>query len=133
MSLMAWAVETLDQFDDWYLGLSESEQTSVRACWRLLGERGPTLGHPHTSDIKGSKHGNMRELRVQSGGKPLRVLYAFDPTRTAILILGGDKTGDDRWYEVNVPKADKLYDTHLAELNPPTKGKRGPKGRKAPK
>jgi hypothetical protein len=59
----------------------------------------------------------MRELRVQVRGKPFRVLYAFNPQRAAILLLGGDKTGNERWYEVHVPKADKLYDQHLEELN----------------
>ena len=58
----------------------------------------------------------MRELRTQSAGRPLRTLYAFDPLRTAILLLGGDKTGDDRWYEKSVPLADRLYDQHLEEL-----------------
>lgn len=58
----------------------------------------------------------MRELRVQHGGRPLRVLYAFDPRRCAILLMGGDKTGDDRWYEVYVPLADRLYDEHLETL-----------------
>jgi len=58
----------------------------------------------------------MRELRVQHQGRPYRVLYAFDPRRAAILLLGGDKTGDNRWYEVNVPKADAAYDRHLQEL-----------------
>jgi hypothetical protein len=58
----------------------------------------------------------MRELRIQIQGSPFRVLYAFDPKRAAILLLGGDKTGDGRWYEVNVPIADRLYDEHLREL-----------------
>lgn len=58
----------------------------------------------------------MRELRTQSAGKPLRTLYVFDPLRTAILLLGGDKSGDDRWYERAVPSADRLYDQHLDEL-----------------
>ena len=58
----------------------------------------------------------MRELRVQSGGRPIRVFYAFDPRRNAILLIGGDKTGDDRFYEAYVPKADRLYDVYLAEL-----------------
>jgi hypothetical protein len=58
----------------------------------------------------------MRELRVQHGGRPLRVLYAFDPRRTAILLLGGDKTGSRRWYEQNVPRADALYGRHLRDL-----------------
>ena len=58
----------------------------------------------------------MRELRTQSAGRPLRTLYAFDPQRTAILLLGGDKTGDGRWYEKFVPVADRLYDEHLEDL-----------------
>lgn len=58
----------------------------------------------------------MRELRIQHQGRPLRVLYAFDPRRIAILLLGGDKTGKDRWYEDVVPEADRLYDAHIASL-----------------
>ena len=58
----------------------------------------------------------MRELRVQSGGKPIRVFYALDPRRTAILLIGGDKTGDDRFCERFVPFADRLHDEHLKEL-----------------
>ncbi len=58
----------------------------------------------------------MRELRTQHAGRPYWTLYAFNPRRAAILLLGGDKTGDDRWYETNVPKVDELYDEHLKEL-----------------
>jgi len=58
----------------------------------------------------------MRELRIQHVGKPYRVLYAFDPRRTAILLIGGDKTGNDRWYKEFVPIADTLYDQHVEEL-----------------
>jgi len=58
----------------------------------------------------------MRELRVQSGGNPIRVFYAFDPTRSAILLIGGDKTGNDRFYDEYIPVADKLYDEHIEQL-----------------
>ncbi len=58
----------------------------------------------------------MRELRVQHAGRPYRILFAFDPRRCAILLLGGDKTGNDRWYDENVPVADRLYDEHLVAL-----------------
>jgi len=58
----------------------------------------------------------MRELRVQHAGRPYRLLFAFDPRRCAILLLGGDKTGNDRWYDENVPIADRLYDVHLELL-----------------
>jgi hypothetical protein len=58
----------------------------------------------------------MRELRIQHEGRPYRVLYAFDPRPTAILLIGGDKTGNDRWYEEYVSRGDDIYDQHLKEL-----------------
>jgi len=58
-----------------------------------------------------------KELRIQHQGRPYRILFAFDPRRTALLLIGGDKTGNDRWYEEFVPKADSIYDQHLKELN----------------
>lgn len=113
---MTWDVEFTDELGEWWNDLTEEEQISIDASVRLLQERGPNLGHPHTSGIEGSRHSHMRELRIQHAGRPYRVLYAFDPRRSAILLIGGDKTGKDRWYEENVPYADKLYDTHLNEL-----------------
>jgi hypothetical protein len=80
--------------------LSEAEQESLAASVQLLEERGPNLGFPHSSGINGSKHSHMRELRTQHEGRPYRTLYAFDPRRSAILLIGGDKTGDGRWYDV---------------------------------
>lgn len=110
---MAWEVEFTDEFERWWSTLSESEQESVAASVQLLEVRGPQLGYPHSSGVNGSRHSHMRELRTQHDGRPLRTLYAFDPRRAAILLIGGDKTGDDRWYEVHVPIADRLYDEHL--------------------
>lgn len=113
---MRWEVEYTDEFGLWWESLSESEQIALAASVSLLEQRGPLLGFPHSSGINGSRHGHMRELRTQHDGRPLRTLYAFDPRRAAILLIGGDKTGDDRWYERNVPLADKLYDAHLEQL-----------------
>lgn len=96
--------------------LTESQQDRVAATVRLLAARGPSLPFPYSSGIKGSRHEQMRELRAQSGGDPPRILYAFDPRRTAILLIGGDKTGDDRFYERYAPLADALYDAYLEEL-----------------
>lgn len=79
----------------------------------MLEVSGPQLKFPISSGINGSKFSHMRELRIQHEGRPYRVLYAFDPQRSALLLLGGDKTGDDRWYERMVPKADALYERHL--------------------
>lgn len=96
--------------------LSEGEQEALDVypcdCWKNVAN----LGFPHSSGINGSRHSHMRELRTQSDGRPIRTLYAFDPRRTAILLIGGDKTGNDRWYDVHVPIADRLYDEHLEQL-----------------
>jgi hypothetical protein len=113
---VAWPVEYTDEFGLWWDSLTEAEHVSLDAHVRKLEERGPNLPFPYSSGINGSRHTHMRELRVQSGGKPLRVFYAFDPRRMAILLIGGDKTGDKRFYDWMVPRADDLYDEHLAEL-----------------
>lgn len=113
---MAWEIEGTDEFAAWFRALDEAEKEDVIASVDLLEARGPQLGFPHTSGIHGSRHAHMRELRIQHGGRPYRVLYAFDPRRAAILLLGGDKTGDDRWYATHVPLADDLYDHHLEQL-----------------
>lgn len=109
-------VEFTDEFGAWWLTLSQAERDDVTAVVELLEERGTNLPHPYSSGIRGSRHPHMRELRVQSGGRPIRVFYAFDPRRATILLIGGDKTGDDRFYQVFVPVADRLYDDHLVEL-----------------
>ncbi len=114
---MAWDVEFTDEFGVWWNSLSESEQESINASVRLLEERGPQLRFPHSSGIHGSRHEHMRELRTQHEGRPYRTLYAFNPLRTAILLIGGDKTGKDDWYDSFVPLADRLYDDHLDELH----------------
>ena len=113
---MAWEVEYTDEFGQWWQELSENQQDSVAASVELLTEYGPNLPYPYSSNIRGSRHGVMRELRVQSGGRPIRIFYAFDPRRTSILLIGGDKTGNDRFYEQYVLLADDLYDEHLDEL-----------------
>lgn len=111
-----WEIEYTDEFEEWWAGLTQEEQESVSASVGLLEQCGPQLKHPHSSGINSSKHGQMRELRTQHAGEPIRTLYAFDPRRAAILLIGGNKTGDDRWYDVHIPIADSLYDQHLAQL-----------------
>jgi hypothetical protein len=113
---MGWNVELNDEFKDWFEGLDDDEQESVAYAVDLLAERGPHLQFPHSSSIERSRHGHMRELRIQHKGRPYRALYAFDPRRTAILLLGGDKTGDDRWYEEQVPKADAIYERYIEQI-----------------
>lgn len=115
-SHVAWDVEFTDEFGTWWDNLTADEQESVDFGVGLLIERGPTLPFPYSSQVKRSRFGEMRELRVQHQGSPYRVLYAFDPRRVGLLLLGGDKTGDDGWYDRMVPVADKLFAAHLAEI-----------------
>lgn len=111
-----WEVEYTDEFGAWWETLAEEEQIDVAANVGLLERCGPKLRFPYSSKIVGAKNTHMRELRVQHGGKPYRVLYAFDPRRCAILLIGGNKTGDNRWYEKYVPLADRLYEEHITTL-----------------
>lgn len=111
-----WEVEYTDEFERWWNDLSEDEQESIAASVELLRQLGPQLTRPHADTIVGSKHSNMKELRTQHRGHPLRTLFAFDPRRAAILLIGGDKTGDSRFYERMIPLADRLYDEHLQTL-----------------
>lgn len=116
MPEVEWSVEYTDEFENWWENLDEDEQESITVGVLLWEARGPGLGFPFSSGVEQSRHSHMRELRIQHHGHPSRVLYAFDPRRVAILLIGGDKTGDDRWYNKYVPTADKIYDEHIAAL-----------------
>jgi hypothetical protein len=113
---MAWDVEVTEEFEVWWDGLNEAEQEDVAAVVILLEEKGLHLGFPHSLNVRSSQFGQMRELRIQHKGEPYRVLYAFDPRRVALLLIGSYKGGDDRWYEKYVPLADRLFADHLQEL-----------------
>lgn len=112
-----------DEFVGWLRELGGDERNAVHRLIKLLELSGTTLGFPYSSAIKGSKYA-LRELRKK--GQPLRLIYAFDPKRQAVMLIGGDKTGDDRFYKTIVPRAEKLWEAHLAELAelPDTKEKR---------
>lgn len=113
---MEWNVEYTDEFCAWWATLSGAQQEDVGSAARFLAKHGVRLGHPQSSQINGARHAHLPELRIQSGGRPLRVFYAFDPRRVAILLIGGDKTGDGRFYAKFVRHADALYDSHLEQL-----------------
>jgi hypothetical protein len=114
--LMAWEIEYTDEFETWWVSLDEEEQIDVAAVVGLLEQKGPHLPYPYSSDIKGTKYGSLRELRIQHKGKPYRILYAFDPRRTAILLIGGRKSGGTRWYEKHIPLAETIFEEHLKSL-----------------
>lgn len=115
---MAWEIEVTDEFRRWYDNLSEREQDDVTAVVDLLAAEGVRLSRPQSASIANARNAHMRELIVQSGGHPIRVFYAFDPRQTAILLIGGDKTGvsNRRFYARYIRIADNLYDEYIAEL-----------------
>ena len=113
---MAYEVEYTDEFGIWLNSISDSDQDRVAENVGRLVQYGWLLDHPYSSKVFSSRHSHMRELRVQSGGNSIRVFYAFDPRRTAILLIGGNKTDDKRFYREYTPIADHLYDQHLNEL-----------------
>ncbi len=113
---MPYEVNITDEFRDWWDGLKVAQQEDVAARVELLEQNGPVLGRPVVDRVKASAFHNMKELRCSSDGA-LRVLFAFDPRREAILLLGGDKSGDwSEWYERAVPEADRLYTEYLRDL-----------------
>ena len=110
---MSWDVEFTDEFEAWWHNLTEDEQERLDAKIQLLEDLGPALGRPHVDTLTASRLPNLKELR--SG--PVRVLFVFDPRTTAILLLGGDKSGAwNAWYLTAIPTAEDLYDTHLDQL-----------------
>ncbi len=112
-----WSVNGTDEFADWYGQLAESEQDEVIAVVEMLQQHGPELSRPYADRVKGSKYHNMKELRPRGVAKHIRVLFLFDPRREAILLVGGNKSGQwEAWYDKTVPEAERLYEEYLTEL-----------------
>ena len=111
-----WAVLLHPEFDPEFDALPADVQNELFAVLMLLRTKGPALGRPHVDTLKGSRHGNMKELRLQVHGAPWRFLFAFDPARAAIVLVGGDKTGDGRFYERMLRIAEKRLAQHLSQL-----------------
>ncbi len=109
-------VEFTDAFFEWWLTLREHQQDEIAAVVGLLEEHGVGLGFPRSSEIRGARNKNMRELRIQIDGAPYRIFYAFDPRRTALLLIGGRKTGGSEWYDRMLRVADGLFEEHLREV-----------------
>jgi len=113
---MPWEVEVSDEFRDWYQSLTEDLRSSIATAVDRIEAHGPELGRPFADTLKGSRFSNMMELRVQHPGRPYRILFIFDPRRNAYLILGGDKSSSNRWYEEAIQNADAIYARYLREV-----------------
>ena len=113
---MEWDVQFDEDFAAWLLDLEADLRNAIVAHANLLREHGPQLGRPFVDTLEGSDFPNMKELRVQFRGDPWRILFAFDPDRVAILLVGGNKRGDKRWYRKHLPIADARFRRHLERL-----------------
>ena len=112
-----WSVETTEWFDDWYANLTDDERANVLAARMQFQQRVPNLPRPYADTVKGAIHNNMKELRVQSKGDPIRAFFAFDPERKATLLCAGNKTGNEkRFYKTMIPIADREFTEHLNRL-----------------
>lgn len=112
-----WNIQTTDAFDEWFHGLDDTDRSNVLAAMLVLGEKGPNLQRPYADTVHGSMHPNMKELRIQSKGSPIRAFFAFDPARAGILLCAGHKAGrDKRFYEEMIPLADREFSTHLEQF-----------------
>ena len=101
-----WEVITTDTFDEWFDALSDSDRANVIAGMLLLQSKGPHLSRPYADTVYGSKFTNMKELRVQSNGEPLRAFFAFDPERKGILLCAGNKGGNEkRFFQADDPSS----------------------------
>jgi hypothetical protein len=97
-------------------GLDDIDRANVLAGLIMLREKGPQLPRPYADTLEGSKIPNMKELRIQSKGKPLRAFFAFDPLRQAVVLCAGNKAGDKRFYTRMIPIAEAEYQKHLDKL-----------------
>ncbi|HGB1823799.1 TPA: type II toxin-antitoxin system RelE/ParE family toxin [Salmonella enterica subsp. enterica serovar Bahrenfeld] len=111
-----WTVLFSQRFDDWLSEQDEALQEKVLADLGKLKVYGPELPRPYADTIKGSRYKNMKELRVQYAGHPIRAFYAFDPIRRAIVLCAGDKSNDKRFYNKLVRIAEDEFDAHLRTL-----------------
>lgn len=134
-----WPVDFCPEFEAWLDGLDdEALREEILSHAGALQRLGPGTGRPLVDTLKGARHPNMKEMRMQYAGDPWRFLFAFDPRRHAIVLLGGNKAGRPDWYDVNIPIADRRYDAHLARLaeavkaapKPPAAGKHKSKGKR---
>lgn len=112
-----WTIETTDNFDAWLSEQRDGHRASILAALIVLRQTGPMLPRPWADTVYGSGYSNMKELRVQSGGDPFRLFFAFDPRRRGIVLCAGCKRGlDKRFYSVMIPVADREFTRHLNTL-----------------
>ena len=116
-----WEIFFHREFDEWFANQEKGLRRETWALLDVLARVGPRMGRPYVDTIEASAFRNMKELRVQYKGKPWRILFAFDPNRNAVLLVGGTKVGKENWYDVHIPIADHRFAQYLSSLKKPKK------------
>ncbi len=105
------------EFIDWFQVLTTAEQDDVLAALQVLKQYGHQLGRPYADTLNNSNLTHLKELRIQHAGKPYRAFYVFDPLRQAVMLCGGDKTGNKRFYKQMIPRAEAIYSRYLEAMS----------------
>ncbi|UCH24869.1 MAG: type II toxin-antitoxin system RelE/ParE family toxin [Trueperaceae bacterium] len=114
---MPYSVIVSLEFEEWFTEQMEDLQDKIAVTVALLEEHGPSLRRPFADTLTGSTLSHLEELRVKHRGKPYRILFAFDPNREALLLIGCIKSGDTRWYKRMIPIAEEIFQRHVASLH----------------
>ena len=109
-----WKIKRTDELAQWVKSLDEDAREAILKNIIILREFGPNLGRPYVDTLKKSRHKNMKELRINNKNRLFRILFIFDPERSALLLIGGDKSGNKKFYEKMISLADALYDKYLS-------------------
>lgn len=115
---MAWEVIFHPAFEAEVLDLPMDVQDEIADKVDRLIQRGPSLGRPYADTLRGSRYANMKELRLSLRRSAWRVAFAFDPMRRAVLLLAGNKKGENerQFYWRLIREADARFDDHLGRL-----------------
>ena len=111
-----WEVLNTPEFENWYLNQDENAKTHILRDIKILSEIGPSLGRPLVDTLKNSKISNLKELRVQSNGRPFRIFFLFDPKRNAVMLIGGNKEGKKKFYKMMIAIAEDIYSRYLKDV-----------------
>jgi hypothetical protein len=107
-----WKILQTGEFGSWFLTLDSVAKEDIYSAIELLKQEGPALGRPRVDTLQNTNYPNLKELRVQSAGRPFRIIFAFDPKRNSVILIGGNK-GNKNFYKKMIPIAEKLYEEHI--------------------
>jgi hypothetical protein len=108
-----WKILQTAEFKWWFSTLDSAAKEDIYSAIAVLKQEGPALGRPRVDTLQNTNYPNLKELRVQSVGRPYRIIFAFNPKRNGVLLIGGNKQGNKNFYKKIIPIAEKLYEEHI--------------------